>query len=215
MTIKLPMPIINPAFTMRTNWAVSKSEGMCLEIGCNFGRMTTLLAINHELISGDINPKLVKMVKTKIRAYKQTVDFVVLDANNLPFQDKCFDTVLMIDVLEHLSSPISALKQAQRVGRKKILIDVPNYDFSNVLYPNLIPVHFNEATHLQRTTLNVLKSWLTNITFVKVNISGSYVPMPLLLIPISYLLESISKIVHIKPGKTHFQISCEVLLQKC
>ena len=143
---------------------------------------------------------------------RQTVDVVVLDANNLPFQDKSIDTVLMIDVLEHLRNPINALKEAQRVGKKKILVDVPNYDFATTLYPNLLPEHFKEPTHQQRTNYKMLKGWLKNITFTKVNIYGSFVPLPLPLIPISYLLESLSKALHIKPKRIHFQISCEILL---
>ena len=47
MNIYLPFKFANPAYTMRTRWAVSKSKGVCLEIGCNLGRMTTLLAEKH------------------------------------------------------------------------------------------------------------------------------------------------------------------------
>lgn len=197
---------------MRTTWAVSKSDGICLEIGCNLGRMTTLLAETHYVVAGDVNPQLVKTAKRKTAHYQQTVDVVVLDANNLPFEDKSFDTVLMIDVLEHLRNPINALKEAERVGRKKILVNIPNYDFATTLYPNMLPEHFKETTHQQRTNVKMLKSWLKNITFAKVNTYGSYVPLPLPLIPISYLLESLSKIAHIEPRRIHFQISCEILL---
>lgn len=63
MNIDLPVSIVNPACTMRTTWAVSKSEGVCLEIGCNIGRMTALLTKNHHVIAGDVNPQLVKTAK--------------------------------------------------------------------------------------------------------------------------------------------------------
>ena len=212
MNIDLPVSIVNPAYTMRTTWAVSKSEGVCLEIGCNIGRMTALLAKNHHVIAGDVNPQLVETAKGNSAHYRQTVDVAVLDANNLPFRDKSIDTVLMIDVLEHLRNPINALKEAQRVGKKKILVDVPNYDFATTLYPNLLPEHFKEPTHQQRTNYKMLRGWLKNITFTKVNIYGSFVPLPLPLIPISYLLESLSKALHIEPKRIHFQISCEILL---
>jgi SAM-dependent methyltransferase len=197
---------------MRTAWAASKSDGICLEIGCNLGRMTALLTENHYVIAGDVNPQLVKTAQGKTGNRQHHVDFLVLDANNLPFRDKSFDTVLMIDVLEHLRNPIKALKEAERVGRKKILVNIPNYDFATTLYPNMLPEHFKEPTHQQRTNVKILNSWLKNITFTEVNIYGSYVPLPLPLIPISYLLESLSKTAHIKPKRTHFQISCEILL---
>jgi len=213
MNINLPVSIVNPAYTMRTTWAVSKADGACLEIGCNVGGMTTLLAKSHHVVAGDINPQFAKTAKTKFARYQQSIDFVIFDADNLPFRDKSLDTVLMIDVLEHLKKPIKALMEAGRVGRKKILVNVPNYDFATTLYPNMLPEHFKEPTHLQRTNVKMLKSWLKNITFAKANIYGSYVPLHLPLIPISYLLESLSKKLHIKPERTHFQIQCEIILE--
>lgn len=212
MNINLPDSVVNPAYTMRTEWAVSKSDGICLEIGCNVGRMTALLAKNHYVVASDVDPQLVKTAKREIGPYQQCIDFVILDATNLPFQGKSVSTVLLVDVLEHLRNPINALKEAQRVGKKKILVNVPNYDFATISYPNLLPEHFNEPTHQQRTNYKMLKGWLKNITFTKVNIYGSFVPLPLPLIPISYLLESLSKALHIEPKRIHFQISCEILL---
>lgn len=150
MNINLPVSIVNPAYTMRTTWAVSKADGTCLEIGCNVGGMTTLLAESHHVVAGDINPQFVQTVKTKFAHYQQSINFVILDADNLPFRDKFLDTVLMIDVLEHLKKPIKALKEAVRVGRKKILVNVPNYDFATTLYPNMLQENFREPTHQQK-----------------------------------------------------------------
>jgi ubiquinone/menaquinone biosynthesis C-methylase UbiE len=212
MNINFPASIINPAYTIRTKWAVSKSDGLCLEIGCNVGRMTTLLAKNHHVAAGDVNPEFCKKAKRTSMHYRDRIEFVVFDASNSPFRDDSFDTVLMIDVLEHLEDPVSALKEAKRVGRRKILLNVPNYDFAHTLYPNMLPEHFKEPTHLQQTNIKMLKNWLCTIRFTKVNILGSYFPLPLPLIPISYVLESLSKRLHISPKRIHFQISCEIFL---
>jgi ubiquinone/menaquinone biosynthesis C-methylase UbiE len=197
---------------MRTTWAVSKSDGICLEIGCNVGRMTALLAKNHYVVAGDVNPQFFENMKRKSISYLENIDFMIFDANNLPFRDGSFHTVLVIDVLEHLKNPINALREARRVGKEKILVNVPNYDFATVLYPNMLPEHFNEPTHQQRTNVRILKQWLKNITFTKASIYGSYIPLPLPLIPISFLLEYILKALHAEPTRIHFQISCEILL---
>ena len=212
MNINLPASVVNPAYTMRTEWAISKSDGVCLEIGCNIGRMTVYLAEKHYVVAGDVNSEFCKKAKKASTHYMDRIDFVVFDANNLPFLDESFDTVMMIDVLEHLEDPVSALKEAKRVARKKLLLNVPNYDFANALYPNMLPEHFKEPTHLQQTNMKILKNWLGNISFTKVNIHGSYVPLPLPLIPISYVLEYFSKTLHISPKRIHFQISCEIFL---
>jgi len=208
----LPTSITNPAFNMRTNWAVSKAEKVCLEIGCNKGMMTERLAQNHYVVAGDLDPQILKTAKKNTAHRRQNTDFIRFNAANLPFRDKSVDSVFMIDVLEHLENPVDALKQAERVAMKKILIDLPNYDFATTLYPNMLPEHFNEPSHKQRTNARTLESWLGNITFLKKTIHGSYFPMPLPLVAVSYLLEAFFKAGHVKPKRYHFQISCEVLL---
>jgi len=175
--------------------------------------MTVLLAKNHYIVAGDVNLYAIQTAKKKSVHYRKNIDFIMLDANNLPFRDKSFDTILMIDVLEHLKNPINALQEAERVGSRKILINVPNYDFAYLLYPNLLPEHFNEPSHMQRTNIKMLKNWFLNIRPFKINIYGSYIPLPLPFIPFSYILETISKTFHIKPKRIYFQISCEILLK--
>lgn len=197
---------------MRTTWAISKSEGICLEIGCNTGQMTMRLAENCYVVSGDVNARLARGIKRKTVLLKISANIMLFDAHNLPFRNGSFDTVLMIDVLEHLKNPNKALKEAKRVGRKKILVNIPNYDFATGLYPNMLPEHFKEPSHLHLTNVKMLSSWLKQISFTKINMFGSYVPLPLPLIPFSYLLEYLSKRLHIKPARVHFQISCELFL---
>lgn len=53
----------------------------------------------------------------------------VFDFGNrpLPFSDNFFDTVIMLDILEHLYDPLSVLKEAQRVSKNQIIVGVPNF----------------------------------------------------------------------------------------
>lgn len=60
-------------------------------------------------------------------------------ATHLPFKDNSFDTVLLIDVIEHLLEPYSALLEAKRVARKKIILSVPEAKKANSLAD---PSHF-------------------------------------------------------------------------
>ena len=43
----------------------------------------------------------------------------------LPFSDRSFDTVLCLEVLEHLDDPSKALQELQRVSRGSVIIAVP------------------------------------------------------------------------------------------
>lgn len=93
-----------------------------LDIGCGFGAYGFAAKKYGAKISVgvDINRKYLK---------KSALGLVVLaDAHALPFRDSCFDVVLMVEVLEHLSYEIEALREARRVVKKGglLLITVPN-----------------------------------------------------------------------------------------
>jgi ubiquinone/menaquinone biosynthesis C-methylase UbiE len=211
--VHLPLSITNPAFTMRSYWALSKAEKTCLEIGCNIGISTDMLSKNHYTIAGDIDKQSIATAK-KRNTHKNNVDFVIFDASHLPFKNKSVPSVTLIDVLEHLENPELVLAEAAQVCSHNLLIDVPNYDFSRILYPNMVPRHFNESSHKQRTNLATLSKWLSQILFSKKIVHGSYVPMPFLFLGLSYFIEKINKTFSIKPSSAHFQISCELIMNE-
>ena len=53
---------------------------------------------------------------------------LIADAHFLPFKDESFSQVVCTEVLEHLESPIQALREIKRVLKKKgvVFITVPN-----------------------------------------------------------------------------------------
>jgi ubiquinone/menaquinone biosynthesis C-methylase UbiE len=93
-----------------------------LDIGCGFGAYGLATEKRGAKISVgvDINREYIK---------RSALSFLVLaDAHVLPFRDSCFDIVLMVEVLEHLSHEVEALKEARRVLKKGglLLLTVPN-----------------------------------------------------------------------------------------
>lgn len=200
---------------MRSNWAVSKAEKTCLEIGCNIGIFTDILSRKHYTIAGDIDKQAITIAK-KRNTNKTNVDFILLDASHLPFKNKSVPTITLVDVLEHLNTweihPV--LAEATQVCSHNLLIDVPNYDFARIFYPNMVPEHINEPSHKQRTNLKILNKWLSQIPFSKKTIHGSDIPMPFLFVGLSYFFEILNKTFSIKPSIAHFQISCELIMKK-
>ena len=70
----------------------------------------------------DISDKGISKAKAK------GLDVSVFDFNDkLPFSNNTFDTVVMLDLLEHLYNPEFLLKEAYRVSKKNIIIGVPNF----------------------------------------------------------------------------------------
>jgi len=49
------------------------------------------------------------------------------NAENLPYEDNSFDTVILSDVIEHINDWMKALNEALRVSNNKIIITVPAY----------------------------------------------------------------------------------------
>jgi len=82
----------------------SKSARLCettLDIGCG------------------LNPKGHVNVDTdrSIPKRKSIPDFILADAQNLPFRDECFSLAYASHVLEHVPNPLQALREWNRVER--------------------------------------------------------------------------------------------------
>ena len=104
----------------RIDWLKENVSGNSLEIGCATGFVTSYVGADVGL---DINEYRVKLGKAK----HPEKDFVVSNAICLPFKEKAFDTVLIPEILEHVTikQAEKILSEARRVGGK-ILITVPN-----------------------------------------------------------------------------------------
>jgi len=60
-----------------------------------------------------------------------TLAVVRADATVLPFADNAFDTVLLLEVLEHIPDAGQSLAEAARVGRRFLILSVPSRSDDN------------------------------------------------------------------------------------
>jgi len=99
--------------------------GSVLDLGCGDGFFLKSLGPQFNRLKGlDISEEAVKKARDK------DIDAEVFDFANdpLPCENSSFDTVVMLDILEHLYSPQNLLKEAKRVAKKSIIIGVPNFN---------------------------------------------------------------------------------------
>lgn len=76
----------------------------------------------------------IRTISVDLDVYKLPF-FVRADAEHLPFQDKAFTIAVLGELLEHVKSPVEALKEANRVA-ENILITVPfEYEWDKRLKP--------------------------------------------------------------------------------
>ena len=80
-----------------------------------------MLRYRPEMTGVDVNPLTIDWLKS------QGMKAHVMQPDLLPFEDNSFDSILMDNVLEHISSPAAILAEVRRVLRShgKLVVGVP------------------------------------------------------------------------------------------
>src|SRR5262245_25367299 len=91
-----------------------------LDLGCGYGAYSMALTQRgFACVGSDINLDYLQ------EAASSGLPVAAVDSC-LPFADGSFDTVLLFEVIEHVSGAHDLLKEAFRVARKNVLVTVPN-----------------------------------------------------------------------------------------
>jgi SAM-dependent methyltransferase len=128
-----------------------------LDLGCGLGGYSRALAERgFELRGLDVVPDYVE------RARSLGVDAELYDGQRIPMKDGSVDTVMLLEVLEHLDDPARLLREARRVARNGVLVTTPNctQDFGEV------PVEFThmlDVDHRQFFTASSLGRLLDDV----------------------------------------------------
>jgi SAM-dependent methyltransferase len=128
-----------------------------LDLGCGLGGYAKALTERGFDVRGlDVAPEYVE------RARSIGVDAEVYDGERLPLADGSLDTVILLEVLEHLEDPGRLLREARRVARRNVLVTTPNctQDFGDV------PVEFShmlDVDHRQFFTEASLRELLDGV----------------------------------------------------
>ncbi len=114
-----------------------------LDLGCGFGAYSSVLMRDGlNCVGCDINLEYLRQAKT------QSLPVVNVDSA-LPFGDRSFDSVLIFEVLEHVSDVDRVLGEAFRVARKNVLITVPNSEDIELMKTNDVTyAHMLSSDHL-------------------------------------------------------------------
>jgi 2-polyprenyl-3-methyl-5-hydroxy-6-metoxy-1,4-benzoquinol methylase len=172
-----------------------------LDLGCATGNYTLELSKRgYTCIGADVNSAYIEIAQKRgIEAY------VVSD--KLPFSDKSFDSVIMFEVVEHLSNPEVVLSEASRVARKNVIISVPNCEgYEELKKQGLIYEHFLDRDHKNMFTETSLRKMLSGI-FPVIDIQKGDPIYPLSLADLSknIILRVLNKIHLIRP-KYYFRL---------
>ncbi len=125
------------------------TKGRALDLGCGDGLFTHLASLqNLNAIGLDLEPQAIEQAKAQTS--QQTYPgppptFLLGKPGPLPFDDKHFDLVFMLDVIEHLPNPVSVLSETMRVLKPagKLMISTPAWQYGGSSDPTY---HVTEYT---------------------------------------------------------------------
>jgi 2-polyprenyl-3-methyl-5-hydroxy-6-metoxy-1,4-benzoquinol methylase len=128
-----------------------------LDLGCGLGGYSRALAERgFDVRALDVAPDYVE------RARSIGVDAEVYDGERIPLEDASVETVILLEVVEHLDDPGGLLREARRVARGNVMVTTPNctQDFGDV------PVEFShmlDVDHRQFFTEESLRRLLDDV----------------------------------------------------
>jgi SAM-dependent methyltransferase len=93
-----------------------------LDIGCGNGYVSSILVQQNEVIGVDISKSAL------IDAKMLGLSALVSDIRTIPFEERSFDVVLALDILEHLFDPVGLLEEANRILKDDgtLILSIPN-----------------------------------------------------------------------------------------
>jgi SAM-dependent methyltransferase len=95
---------------------VDLSGKRALDVGCQCGALAVALAESGALVTGlDVEEKLLEGARARARGYGASATFVKGVGERLPFEDRAFDLVTMVDVIEHVEDTEKSLAECARV----------------------------------------------------------------------------------------------------
>lgn len=111
--------------------------GSVLDLGCGYGELAQF--VKAEYLGIDFSPFVIE----RAREMRPDRRFLVGDILDLP-DVGCFDTVSMVETLEHMDAPGQVLELVRPLARKRIVISVPKRSYSGTdphchVWPTWLP----------------------------------------------------------------------------
>jgi len=148
-------------------------EGNIVDMGCGEGYVLKFLGhqLQGNLFGLDLYPEVLQTAKKNNDA-----GFAAASIYQTPLKNKSVDTVLCLEILEHLEEPKRALQEMIRVSKKYIILSVPWEPFwriGNMARLKYLSDFGNTPGHLQHWTGRSFKKFLTQFSPKNIEIKRS------------------------------------------
>jgi 2-polyprenyl-3-methyl-5-hydroxy-6-metoxy-1,4-benzoquinol methylase len=168
-----------------------------LDVGCGPGAyLEALAALGYQTTGVDSNSLFVQDAsRFSARVYKVDLENVRLSR----FEEGSFDTVLMLDILEHVENDVELLRDGLRVCRKNVILTVPTRMPPALAGSQFVFGSYVDPTHLRYYSREDLAQLLkaAGINQAKIDIGLRYDPILYKIFPkyIQYPLSVINRIL--------------------
>jgi len=136
----------------------SRAGRHVLDFGCGTGGYSyRLQELGFDVTAADIYPHYVELSR------RLGVNAVQAEPDHLPFPDQAFDTVFLVEVLEHIpdANIPAVLGEARRVARGNVLLTVPDCtQHEELVRQEFLFGHFRAVDHVQFFTADTLDALL-------------------------------------------------------
>jgi SAM-dependent methyltransferase len=115
------------AYFLALNEYVADGDA-ALDVGCGLGYGLNLLSIKAAVVDGvDVDERAIEYcTKWVLGKNPKLRELHVYDGYHLPYEDKSFDVVTTIDVIEHVDDYDTFLRELCRVARRAVVVSTPN-----------------------------------------------------------------------------------------
>ena len=133
-----------------------------LEVGVGTGRNLPYYPAQSRVVAIDLSPGMLRRAVKRAERLGRQVDFILADAQRLPFREGSFDTITATCVFCSVPDPVQGLRELRRVSRREgstLLLEhvrARNPFLGKVMdWMNPIAVRMNGANINRRTVENV------------------------------------------------------------
>jgi 2-polyprenyl-3-methyl-5-hydroxy-6-metoxy-1,4-benzoquinol methylase len=147
-----PLAIVDPSLI---KFIHANAGTKVLDLGCGPGGYSgSLNKLGHSCFALDINECYVEIASTL------GVNAAVYDGRTIPLDDNSVDTVIAIEVLEHVADPAQLVREIARVTKTNFIASVPNCTKDFGAAPVVFD-HMLDIDHKHFFTTNSLRELLT------------------------------------------------------